>query len=75
MTDLEGKKEETDAAKKVIHTYPLIRVSHDDMTVCYMFVTHFASGKHRSDLFRNTMRKLSNILNIDTLKIVYFAHF
>jgi hypothetical protein len=35
MTDLEGKKEETEAAKKVIHTYPLIRVSHDDMTLPY----------------------------------------
>jgi hypothetical protein len=42
MTDLEGKKEETEAAKKVIHTYPLIRVSHDDMTS--IFLTHFASG-------------------------------
>jgi hypothetical protein len=51
MTDLEGKKEETEAAKKVIHTYPLIRVSHDDMTVSSIFVTHFASEKHLSDLF------------------------
>jgi hypothetical protein len=75
MTDLEGKKEETEAAKKVVHTYPLIRVSHDDMTVCSIFVTHLASGKHWSDLYRNMMRKLSNMLNMDLLKIVYFAHF
>jgi hypothetical protein len=64
MTDLEGKKEETEAAKKVIHTYPLIRVSHGDITS--IFVTHFASGKQWSDLYRNMMRKLSNIQNIDT---------
>jgi hypothetical protein len=59
MTDLEGKKEETEAAKKVIHTYPLIRVSP-------IFPTHFASGKHWSDLYRTVMGKLSNIHNIVT---------
>jgi hypothetical protein len=40
MTELEGKKEETDAAKKIIHTYPLIRVSHDDMTVCFIYLIY-----------------------------------
>jgi hypothetical protein len=36
MTELEGKKEETEAAKKIIHTYPLIRVSHGDMTLVHI---------------------------------------
>jgi hypothetical protein len=40
MTELEGKKEETEAAKKIVHTYPLIRVSYDDMTVCFIFLIH-----------------------------------
>jgi hypothetical protein len=29
MTELEGKKEEIETAKKIVHTYPLIRVNRN----------------------------------------------
>ena len=55
MTELEGKKEETEAAKKIIHTYPLIRVSHGDMTLVHISDIHFASAEHWSDLCQNSL--------------------
>jgi hypothetical protein len=33
MTEVEGKKEETETAKKIIHTYPLIRVRYSGVAI------------------------------------------
>jgi hypothetical protein len=33
MTEVEGKKEETETAKKIVHTYPLIRVRYNGVAI------------------------------------------
>jgi hypothetical protein len=33
MTEVEGKKEESETAKKIVHTYPLIRVRYNGIAI------------------------------------------